>query len=497
MKKKIGMIGSLALVVIFYILAFTLDLPGRPGPEGGLSAASFIYAGVFLAVVLLLLTQAMPDWVVVMMAAALLILTDGLCMTAKVWGPDEATGQGVFTTGGLFGAFAGSTVWLIIMVFAISAGIGNSGLLNRIALKLLSVFPPTYTGAVFAMMLTGTVLSPLIPSVNAKVNILIPFATSTTEEMGIEPRSKGALGLFSACYLPAYLGGNAFLSGSVYASVICGFVTQYAAQLGAKGATFSWGSWFVAACIWFVVLLVGTFIFSAILCKPKGKLEFSKEFYKERLAELGPMQKKEKIVAIILIVALILWSTGSIHHMDTGMIGWMAICVMVLTGLLAPMDIGMKVPWGLVIFIGVLLGMAGYMNTLGWSEAIAGVVRPVLEPVVGNQVAFIIVICIFTYLLRFLIIEQNTALIVVLAVFGGMMAAAKIDLYVLIFVEFMSSMTWSTTYMNPFSMATLNVAGNKYVTYKEFQKVSFFYCLINIVGCLASLPLWNALGFFG
>ena len=106
-------------------------------------------------------------------------------------------------------------------------------------------------------------------------------------------------------------------------------------------------------------------------------------------------------------------------------------------------------------------------------------------------------LCIFTYLLRFVIIEQNTALVVVMAIFGGLMAAAGINLYVLIFVEFMSSMCWTTTYMNPFSMATLGVAGGKYVTFKEMQKSSLFYMVINLAGCLASLPLWYALGFFG
>lgn len=486
MKKKIGLIASLAVIVIFYILGFTLNLEGS-----GLSNASFIYAGVFLAVILLLLTQALPNWVVVMAASALLILTDALCVKTGSFG------ESVFTTTGLFGAFSGGTVWLIIMVFALSAGIGNSGLLNRIALYILSIFPPTYTGAVFAMMLTGTVLSPLIPSVNAKVNILIPFATSTTEEMGIKPKSKGALGLFSACYLPAYLGGNAFLTGSVYASVICGFITTYADTLGAAGATFSWTSWFAAACIWFIVLLVGTFIFCAIFCRPKEKVEFSKDFYQKRIKELGPMKKKEKIAAVILLSALVLWSTSSLHGMDTGMIGWAAICIMCATGLLEPNDINTKVPWALIIFIGSLLGMSSYMSTLGWSDAIAGVLSPVLAPVVANPVLFVIVLCIFTYLLRFVIIEQNTALVVVMAIFGGLMAAAGINLYVLIFVEFMSSMCWTTTYMNPFSMATLGVAGGKYVTFKEMQKSSLFYMVINLAGCLASLPLWYALGFFG
>lgn len=484
MKKKIGLIVSLILLIVFYALALTV---GRTSAE--LSSASYVYAGVFLSVVVLLLTGALPDWVVVMGASALLILSDALFRLAGVYADP------VFTMSGLFGAFSGSTVWLIIMVFALSAGISKSGLLNRIAILILSKFPPTYNGAVAAMMTTGAVLSPLIPSVNAKVNILIPFATSTTEEMKIKPRSKEALGLFSACYLPAYIGGNAFLTGSVYASVICGFVTSYAQSLGADGAEFTFGSWFLAASIWFLVLLVGTYIFCAIVCKPKEKVEFSKDFYTSRLKEMGPMSRDEKIAAAILVVSLALWSTSSIHHLDTGMIGWMAVCIMCATGLLEPADINKKVPWALIIFIGCLLGMANYMGSLGWSNAIAAALSPVLSPVVGNKFLFVAVLCIFTYLLRFLIIEQNTALVVVMAIFGGLMKAAGINLYVIIFVEFMSSMVWTMPYMNPFAMATLQVAGGKYVTFKEMQKASIAYMIINLIGCLASIPLWYSLGY--
>lgn len=459
------------------------------GEDSVLSAASFVYAGVFLAVIVLLLTGALADWVVVLGASSLMILTDAVFRKVGIMT------EPVFTMPGLFGAFSGSTVWLVIMVFALSAGIGKSGLLNRIAIAILSVFPPTYTGAVVAMMCTGTVLSPLIPSVNAKVNILIPFATSTTEEMGIKPRSKGALGLFTACYLPAYLGGNAFLTGSVYVSVICGFITSYAAALGVEGASFNFVSWLVAASVWFVVLLAGTFLFCAVLCRPAEKVEFSKTFFKDRLKEMGAMRRDEKIAAAVLVIALLLWSTSSFHGMDTAMIGWAAICVMCATGLLAPSDFNTKIPWSLVVFIGSLLGMANYMSTLGWSDAIAGVLGPILAPLVASPWIFVPFICIFTYLLRFLIIEQNTALVVVMAIFGGLMHAAGMNLYVIIFTEFMSSMCWTVPYMNPFAMATLGVAGGKYVTFPEMRRASILYMAINLVGCTASIPLWYALGF--
>ena len=485
MKKRNGLIFASVLVVVFYVLACSMKF----GEDSVLSAASFVYAGVFLAVIVLLLTGALADWVVVLGASSLMILTDAVFRKVGIMT------EPVFTMPGLFGAFSGSTVWLVIMVFALSAGIGKSGLLNRIAIAILSVFPPTYTGAVVAMMCTGTVLSPLIPSVNAKVNILIPFATSTTEEMGIKPRSKGALGLFTACYLPAYLGGNAFLTGSVYVSVICGFITSYAAALGVEGASFNFVSWLVAASVWFVVLLAGTFLFCAVLCRPAEKVEFSKTFFKDRLKEMGAMRRDEKIAAEVLVIALLLWSTSSFHGMDTAMIGWAAICVVCATGLLAPSDFNTKIPWSLVVFIGSLLGMANYMSTLGWSDAIAGVLGPILAPLVASPWIFVPFICIFTYLLRFLIIEQNTALVVVMAIFGGLMHAAGMNLYVIIFTEFMSSMCWTVPYMNPFAMATLGVAGGKYVTFPEMRRASILYMAINLVGCTASIPLWYALGF--
>ena len=49
--------------------------------------------------------------------------------------------------------------------------------------------------------------------------------------------------------------------------------------------------------------------------------------------------------------------------------------------------------------------------------------------------------------------------------------------------------------MNPFAMATLGVAGGKYVTFPEMRRASILYMAINLVGCTASIPLWYALGF--
>lgn len=459
MKTK-QIVGLVAALIVGVVISF---IP----PSNGLTVESMRFAGIFLGAIIMLLTGAMLDWITVLFACVMLVI-------AKV---------GSVST--VFAAFSSSTVWLIIMVFVFAVAIGKTGLLTRIALKILSLFPRTYKGAVVALMTTGIVVSPLIPSVNAKVNILIPLATSVTEEVRLKERSRGALGLFSACYLPAYLGGNAFISGSAYVAFILGFITD---------RSFNFLSWFAASCIWFVAIIIGTFIWCMTYCKPSEDFNLPETFYSDRLKALGPMSKNEKLAAVVLICCLILWSTSSLHHIDTGMIGWTAIVVFALSGIITTQDFCTKVPWSLVVFLGGLFGMAGFFSSLGWNDVISGALANKLALFLSSPWIFIPFLCVFTYLLRFVIIEQTPCLLIMLAIFAPLIKSAGISLFVLVFVEFMSSMVWNVPYQNVFPVATLQVAGGKYVTFQELKKDSYMFMLVNLIGMILSIPLWMALG---
>jgi DASS family divalent anion:Na+ symporter len=426
------------------------------------------YAGIFVAVIIILIFQVFPDWAVVLTASTLLVITKVAAVSA------------------VFAPFSGSTMWLIIMVFALAAGVGKSGILPRIGLTILSLFPASYNGAVVALMTSGIVVTPLIPSVNAKVNIMIPIATAVTEQVGLPERSKGALGLFSASYMTIMLCGNAFISGSAYVAIMLGFL---------PGSNFNLLSWFVATSIWFAVLLVGIFVYCTTYCKPAQKLAFPPDYFKDKLKELGPMSRDEKFAGVLLAVCLVVWMTAKLHGFDTGMVGLLAVCVMVGYGLMTGADFIGKIPWTLIVFIGCLLGMAGLMATLGWSDLIAALLGPVFAPIVDNPWVFVPFLCVFTYLLRFVVVEQLTSLLVTLAIFSPLMEQAGMNLFVLVFVQFMAAMVWNVPYQNPYPLATLQIAGGKYVTFAELRKSSFAYMVICLIGVTASIPLWQALGF--
>jgi DASS family divalent anion:Na+ symporter len=458
-KKKLLFLG----IAIIVCLVISLQTP----PEG-MTKEAMIFAGLFVSMIMLLIVQVIPDWVVVLATTTLLVILK----VAKI--PE------------VYSAFSGSTIWLIIMVFTLSTGISNSGLLTRVALKILTFFPQSYKGAVLALMSSGLIVGPLIPSVNAKVNIIIPVATAVTEQVGLPERSKGALGLFSASYMTIMLGGNAFISGSVYVAIMIGFL---------PGSNFSLVSWLAATSIFLLAILIGTYIYCTWYCKPESELKFPPNYFKGKLSELGSVSRNEKFAGTLLVICLVVWTTAKLHGADTGMVGLLAVCIMAAYGLITGADFIGKVPWTLIVFIGGLLGMASLITTLGWGDFIAGLLGGVFAPIVSSPWIFVPFLCIFTYLLRFVVIEQLTSLVVTLAIFSPLMEQAGMNLFVLVFVQFMAAMVWNVPYQNPYPLATIQVAGGKYVTFAELRQSSYAYMIICLIGMTASIPLWQALGY--
>lgn len=455
---------NLIIVVLAVIIGVII---GLLAPPEGLTEVAMAYLGIFVGMLILLITGALPSWAACLGALALMVVFK------------------VGTIPEIFSAFAGSIVWLMIAVFAFSAAVIKSGLMTRMALKLLTVFPKNYRGQVLSLMTVGTVISPLIPSSNAKVNLLIPMATEMTKEVGYEKKSKPALGLFTACFMPPYVGSHAFLTGNANVPFM----------IGIMGLSFSWIGWFQLTWLWLIVVLIGTYIFCMTYCKPKEKLDLPEEYFSDKLKELGKMSFNEKVAAIVVIVCLVLWIAQPLHGVDAGIICLLGAIVLALFGVLDTKDFRTQVPWDLIMFIGALIGGAGLMSTVGVSTWLAGIMGPVLSPLVNNIWLFVPALCIITWIMRAVIPANGVVLVILFAIFSPLLESAGISTFVLCFVVYVVSNIWFNSFQNPFVIGILGVAGNEYVTIKEFKKSAYAYMLISLVAMMGSIPLWSLMGF--
>ena len=73
-----------------------------------------------------------------------------------------------------FSAFSGSTYWLLVAAFGLGAAIKACGLLERIAIILLKLFPKSYRGQVIGLLAVTTITSPFVPSKAAKCTVSPP-----------------------------------------------------------------------------------------------------------------------------------------------------------------------------------------------------------------------------------------------------------------------------------------------------------------------------------
>ena len=88
----------------------------------------------------------------------------------------------------------------MVGAFGLGSIAGKTGLLRRISLWVLSLFPPTFNGQVLGLLASGTVIGPLVPSMNAKAALSSPISLAISDSLGVERKSPAASGLLGACY---------------------------------------------------------------------------------------------------------------------------------------------------------------------------------------------------------------------------------------------------------------------------------------------------------
>ena len=312
MEKK----NVIKLVAFAIVTALSVTL-GLIEPFPGLEKTGMIFLGIFIWWVMMMIVELIPNALSCVLALVLSV----------------AFGCG--TTAEAFGSFSGATVWLLIGAFGLATALANSGLLNRLAINVMRLFPGTYAGQVWGLSLASVVCAPAVPSTTAKCTILVPLACMVGEKMGYAPKSKGMTGLFSVTNMITNFGGCMFLTGGVVVGIILALTPD----------PVSWLDWLKIFGLWGVIVVVLGALFSLFFYKPapgEGK-KLDKAEIKAMADDLGPMTKKEIAALVILIVAVAAWMTESMHGVPTYAVALLSWIAMTACGLFSPADFMSKI----------------------------------------------------------------------------------------------------------------------------------------------------------
>lgn len=473
MKTKISKKSVCAVcgVILFLVLAYLIPAPAALSAlaeqSGFTGRTAMIAMAALLWAIFWWVGEVMPDWCTALALQCIWIVAAGLKFQS------------------VFAAFSNTTVWLIVGAFSLSAAITKTGLLRRISLKLMNLFPATYRGQVIALMTVGVACGPLMPSSTAKVVLGSRLACSVADLMNYDKNGNGRTGLFLASWTGFVLAAPMFLSASFMAYTVLSVLPEE--------YTVSWMQWFLAMLPFGLVILLGMFLVIQLFYRAEKQSTFSKDAIRAQEQALGPIGRQEKITLGIMSVCLILWVLEKKTGISAGTVAIMGGVCCYAFGILGKKEISTALPWGFILFMGVALNMGEVFSLLGISRWLLSLAQPVLSASGSPFVLLLLVFCI-SLAMRFVIASQTAVLTLLTSLLLPVALAANIHPIIPGLVVYATVSCWLATYQNPTYMAALESMDGS-IQHQNTLRAAALYLLLALLAVLVSIPYWSLLGY--
>jgi len=291
--------------------------------------------------------------------------------------------------------YTSSAIWVLIPALFFGFALLKTGLGKRIAYFVLKTFEPNYLTICVSWFIIGLILSALTPSITVRLSIVMPIAMSFIEACKIPERSRGSALICLTAWAAALLPGIGWQTGSLWGIIMPGF---YPPQMKALATADIWFRYM--AMPWSTI----TFIFLSLLYiffKPKEPLQLKRDVHEQQYRALGRITRQEIICGVILVCALILFSTEKWTGIKSVETALMALAALIIFGIIKGSDISSGVNWDIINFIAIVMSLTSVFGMTG----ISGWARPLIEPGVFSPaiypLTFLFVITIIFWAIRF------------------------------------------------------------------------------------------------
>ena len=383
--------------------------------------------------------------------------------------------------------YGDTTVWLVVSAFLIAGAVSRTGLGTRIALILVSLMGKTSVGLAYSLCGAELILGPVVPSNTARGGgILAPIMQSLANAMGSTPDKE-----------PKKIGEYLTLVGA-HANLITAamFLTGMAANpLVAKAAKdvmnvdFDWATWALGAIVpglaglallpWFIKWLAPPQIKDTTPAYEKAKKD---------LTAMGGWSRGEKIMGLVFVLLIALWSTKALHGLHTTLVAWIGVCVLLVSNTEKWSDmVGNSKAWDTLIWLGGLLTMANMLKTYGFIAWFASNIGTMIKGIDGMAVAIVLALIYFYSMYMFSMLTAHITAMVAAFLALSLGAGAPIMLSVALLAYF-SNLCACTTYYSTGPVVIYYGLG--YVESKKWFTTGFMISLFHMVIWLGLGSLW-------
>lgn len=335
-----GFIWPVIVGVILWLLT-----PMKPA---AVPVAGWHMFALFVGTIIACITRPLPIGGVSILAFALTVLTGTLPMDKAILG------------------FGNSSIWMIAMAFFIARGFIKTGLGRRIALNFVRLFGKKTLGLAYSLIGVDLIMAPATPSNTARAGgVLYPIIKSLAQSFGSDPKDGTERKIGSFLVFAEYH-GDMITAAMFMTAMAANPLVQTLAK--SSGVNISWGGWFLAALVPGIIsLIVVPWLIYKMYPPEIKETPNARQWAEKELDQMGKMTLPEKLMAVIFIIALVLWMTGSLTKIDTSLAAFLTLGLLLVVGVLSWTDVLHETgAWNTLTWFSVLVMMAGSLTTLGF-----------------------------------------------------------------------------------------------------------------------------------
>jgi len=468
-------------------LAVAAGLALMPPPPG-LAPYAWNFFAIFAGVIVALMLEPLPGAAVGLIGVALVtVLSPWVLFSAAELAKAGFKPANASLAWALSG-FANTTVWLIFAAFMFALGYEKTGLGKRIALWLVKAMGRRTLTLGYAVTIADTVLAPFTPSNTARsggtVFPVIRNLPALYNSLPNDPSSRRIGG---------YLMWVAIASTCVTSSM---FLTGLAPNLLAielisKTAkiSFTWMDWFKAFAPVGVILLVAVPLLAYVFYKPQVQRgDEVPNWARAELARMGGLSVKEIALAVMVLLALVLWIFAG-DFINATTVAIVVIALMVMTGVVKWDDVvANKAAWNTLVWFATLVALADGLSKVGFVKWFADSVG---TQVVGFSPTVVVVVLVavffFTHYLFASITAHATAMLPVMLAVGMGIPGVDIRTFALMLSLTLGIMGILTPYATGPSPVYF---GSGYIPSRDYWRLGAIFGLIYLAVFMAVAWVW-------
>lgn len=256
----------------------------------------------------------------------------------------------------ILSGFSSATFVIVLSIIIMTIAIIQSGIMKRFLLSLLKN-TKTVHSASWALFGFGFLISPFLPSVINRTQLLSPLVKEVGESLDVTKEGNSLL--YTSGYVGTTLLASSFLSASLLNFIIFSLLPLQEQQ------QFQSIGWFQGTLVISGILLLSYLLILPIFFHGKHIKEKVPHNFHHSLEKMGKVKPAELISLAALLVFFLGILTTQHHHISGSWLGFSLLFLLLVLGYIKLEDFQRKVDWPYLFLLSSIVGISNTFKTLG------------------------------------------------------------------------------------------------------------------------------------